>query len=100
MTDAILPPLFQILTGLSFAAVLAIRFLAAPGLKQLWGKITALSLLFVTLGSFLLSVATAKSSLAQGAEMFTFAGLSFTVAAILVVAGLCMARSAFEVPRS
>lgn len=101
MSDAILPPLFQILTGLSFAAILVVRFLAAPALKPLWGKITAFSLLFVALGNFLLSQATGKSDLFAGAELFTFAGASFFVAALLVTAGLFIAaRGAAGVAQS
>jgi len=86
---AMLPPTFQILTGLCFACLLVIRF------KPLWGKVTAFSLIFVALGNILLSQATAKSSLSAGAEMFTLAGISFFVAAMLVTAGFVLrARSA------
>jgi hypothetical protein len=98
---AFLPPTFQILTGLSFAALLVIRFLAAPMLRPLWGKMLAFSVIFVALGNYLMSVATAKSSLSAGAEMFTLAGASFFVAALLVVAGLLVAaRSADGMVRS
>ncbi len=88
---AFLPPTFQILTGLSFAAILIIRFLAAPMLKPLWGKLVAFSVIFVALGNFLMSQATAKDSLSAGAEMFTLAGVSFFVSALLVVIGFVMA---------
>jgi hypothetical protein len=88
---AILPPMFQILTGLSFAAILAIRFLAGPMLRPLWGKLLAFSVLFVALGSFLMSLATAKDSISGGAEFFTYAGISFFAAALLVAAGLVIA---------
>lgn len=92
---AMLPPTFQILTGLCFACLLVIRFFAAQVLRPLWGKVTAFSLIFVALGNILLSQATAKSSLSAGAEMFTLAGISFFVAAMLVTAGFVLrARSA------
>ena len=92
-TDAgdFLPPTFQILTGLSFAALLIIRFFAAGALKPLWGKVVAFSVIFVALGSFLMSQATAKSSLDAAAEFLTLGGVSYFVAAILVVAGLVLA---------
>ena len=86
-----LPPTFQILTGLSFAAIFLIRFLAAPMLRPLWGKLVAFSVLFVALGNFLMSLATAKSSMSGGAEFFTYAGISFFAAALLVVVGFVIA---------
>jgi hypothetical protein len=100
MSDEILSPLFQILTGLSFATILVVRF-AAPGvLKPLWGKLVAFSLIFVALGNFLLSQATVRS-LSAGAELFVFAGASFFVSAILVATGLFIAaRSAAGVSQS
>jgi hypothetical protein len=88
---AFLPPTFQILTGLSFAAILAVRFLAGAALRPLWGKLIAFSLIFVTLGNFLMSQATAKSSLGGAAEFLTLAGGSYFVAVILVVVGLMVA---------
>ena len=92
---AFLPPTFQILTGLSFIAILVVRFLAAPMLRPLWGKLVAFSVLFVGLGNFLMSLATAKGSMTAGAEFFTYAGISFFLAAVLVVTGFVIAaRSA------
>ncbi len=88
---AMLPPIFQILTGLSFAAILAIRFLAGSMLRPLWGRLLAFSVLLVALGNLLMSLATAKSTLSGGAEFFTLAGISFLAAALLVVAGLIIA---------
>ena len=88
---AFLPPTFQILTGLSFAALLAIRFAAGRALRPLWGKLIAFAVIFVALGNFLMSIGTAKSSLSGAAEFLTLAGASFFVAAILVVAGLIVA---------
>ncbi|MBK8085539.1 MAG: hypothetical protein IPK28_17845 [Devosia sp.] len=73
---AMLPPTFQILTGLSFAAILAIRFLAGSMLRPLWGKLLAFSVLLVALGNLLMSMATAKSTMSGGAEFFTLAGIS------------------------
>jgi hypothetical protein len=93
VTDAgaFLPPTFQILTGLSFAAILVIRFFAGAALKPLWGKLVAFAVLFIALGSFLMSLGTAKSSLNSAAEFLTLGGLSYFVAAILVVVGLVLA---------
>ena len=88
---ALLPPTFQIFTGLSFAALLIIRFFAGGVLKPLWGKLVAFSVIFVALGNFLMSQATAKSTLSGAAEFLTLAGVSFFVAAILVVVGLIVA---------
>lgn len=88
---AFLPPTFQILTGLIFALLLVVRYFAAKGLKPLWGKVTAFSLIFIALGCFLMSLATAKTSMGGGAEMFTLAGVSIAIAAILVVTGLILA---------
>jgi hypothetical protein len=95
-TDAadFLPPTFQILTGLSFAALLVIRFLAGAALRTLWGKVIAFALIFIALGNFLFSQGTAKSSLDGAAEMLTLGGASFFVSAILVVVGLVLAARA------
>jgi hypothetical protein len=82
---AFLPPTFQILTGLTFAALLLIRFLAAPMLRPLWGKLFAFSVMFAALGFFLLSVGTAKSDLNGAAEMLTLGGISFFVVVVLTV---------------
>jgi hypothetical protein len=88
---AFLPPTFQILTGLAFAALLVLRFLGGGALRPLWGKLVAFSVIFVALGSFLMSVATAKQSLGAAAEFLTYAGISYFLAAVLVVVGLVMA---------
>lgn len=88
---ALLPPTFQILTGLSFAALLVIRFFAGRALSALWGKLLAFSVMFVALGNFLMSQATAKGTLSAAAEFLTLAGASFFVAALLVVVGLLVA---------
>jgi hypothetical protein len=88
---AFLPPTFQILTGLSFAALLVIRFFGSRALTPLWGKLIAFSVIFVALGNFLMSQATAKDTLNAAAEFLTLAGASFFVAALLVVVGLVVA---------
>ncbi|MBN9363459.1 MULTISPECIES: hypothetical protein [unclassified Devosia] len=88
---AFLPPTFQILTGLSFAALLVIRFFAGRALSSLSGKLIAFSVIFIALGNFLMSQATAKSSLSGAAEFLTLAGASFFVGAIVVVIGLVVA---------
>ena len=85
-----LPPLFQILTGLSFALLLAVRFLAGAVLRHLWGKLVAFAVILVALGNFLMSQGTA-GSLNRGADLIFFAGLSYFVAALLVVGGLMLA---------
>ena len=88
---AFLPPTFQIITGLSFALLLLVRFFAAKSLKPLWGKLIAFSVLFVALGSFLISQGTAKDTLAGAAELLTFGGASYFAAAMLVTVGLFIA---------
>jgi len=88
---ALLPPTFQILTGLSFAALLVMRLFAGGALRPLWGKLIAFSLIFIALGNFLMSQATAKSTLGGAAEFLTLAGGSYFIAAILVVVGLIVA---------
>jgi hypothetical protein len=88
---AMLPPTFQILTGLSFALLLVIRFLASPMLRPVWGKMLAFSVLFVALGSFLMSLATARDTLGGAAEFLTYAGIGYFVAALLVAVGFVLA---------
>lgn len=86
-----LPPTFQILTGLSFALLLVIRFVGGEALRPLWGKLIAFALIFVALGNYLMSVGTAKSTFTAAAEMLTLGGVSFFVAAVLVTVGLVIA---------
>ena len=75
--------------------------MAGNALRPLWGKLVAFSVIFVALGNYLMSVATAKSSFSAAAEFLTYAGISFFVAAILVVVGLIIAaRGAAGVVRS
>lgn len=81
---AFLPPTFQILTGLTFAALLLIRFMATPMLRPLWGKLFAFAVLVMALGFFLMSVGTAKTSFSGAAESLTLAGASFFLAVVLV----------------
>jgi len=88
---AFLPPTFQILTGLSFALLLVIRFAAGKSLRSLWGKLIAFAVIVVALGNYLMSVATAKDTLSAAAEFLTLGGISYFVAAILVTAGLFIA---------
>jgi hypothetical protein len=90
-----LPPLFQIGTGLSFALLLVIGLLARKAIGDLAGRLTAFGVLAVALGFFLLSEATDSTSLGAGADMFIAAGAAFFLAAVLVTAGLFIrARSA------
>jgi hypothetical protein len=88
---AFLQPTFQILTGLSFALVLVIRFVAGKSLRTWSGRLMAFSVLFVALGCFLMSLGTAKSSFTSAAEMLTLGGVSYFLAAILVTTGLILA---------
>ena len=91
---AMLPPTFEILTGLTFALLLVVRFLAPGALKPLWGKVIAFSLIFVALGNFLMSRGTAESTFSGAAEMLTFGGISYFVAAVLVTVGLFLCARA------
>ena len=91
---AMLPPTFEILTGLTFALLLVVRFLAPGALKPLWGKVIAFSLIFVALGHFLMSRGTAESTFSGAAEMLTFGGISYFVAAVLVTVGLFLGARA------
>jgi hypothetical protein len=90
MSPEVLPPLFQILTGLTFMLLLVVRFAAGGALKPTWGKVVAFAVVFVALGHVLMSQATARS-LSAGAELFAFAGASYFVGAVLVVVGLFLA---------
>lgn len=88
---ALLPPSFQVLTGLSFAMILVIRFVAGKTLKYWWGRLIGFAVIFIALGCFFMSLGTAKSTFSGAAEMLTFAGLSYFLAAVLATTGLVMA---------
>lgn len=91
----LLPPLFQIATGLSFALVLVIGLAARKAIQNLPGRLTAFGVVAVALGFFLLSQATDATSIGAGGQLFIAAGAAFFLAAVLVTAGLFIrARSA------
>lgn len=92
---AFLPPTFQILTGLTFAALLLIRFLGAPMLRPLWGKLFAFAVVLSALGFYLLSVGVAKSDLNSAAEMLTLGGVSFFVAVVLTLTAFIVGARGF-----
>ena len=88
---AFLPPTFQILTGLSFALILVIRFAGGKSLRTWSGRLVAFSVLFVALGCFLMSVGTAEETFTSAAEMLTLGGVSYFLAAVLATVGLVIA---------
>jgi hypothetical protein len=96
MSRAMLPPLFQIFTGLGFLCILLVGTLARDALKPLWGRIAAFSLLPLTLALFLLSRATGATSIGAGSELFAAAGAALLVSAALLAAALflCAKRRA------
>ena len=83
-----LPPIFQILTGLSFAALFVIGIVARPALKPITGRLTGGAILLSALGFFLLSRATGATSIGAGAELFIGAGASFFTAVVLLAASI------------
>lgn len=90
-----LPPIFQILTGLSFASLLVIGLFARTGLRPVTGRLTGVAILLCALGFFLLSRATGSTSIGAGGELFVGAGVSFFVAVLaLAVAVFIKARGA------
>ena len=90
-----LPPLFQIATGLSFALVLVIGLMARKAIANLAGRLTAFAVVAVAAGFFFLSEATGATSIGAGGDMFIAAGVAFFLAAVLVTVGLFIrARSA------
>lgn len=90
----ILPPLFQIFTGLGFFLLLLVGTAARPAIKGVSGKLIAFSLLAMTMASFVFSRATAATSIGAGAELFMTGGGLVLLAGALVTAGLFMqARS-------
>lgn len=90
-----LPPLFQIATGLSFGLILVIGLLARKAISTFAGRPQAFGVLAVALGFFLLSRATGATSIGAGGELFLAAGAAFFLAAVLVTGGLLIpARSA------
>ena len=89
-----LPPIFQILTGLGFAGLLVIGLLARAALKPLAGRLTAFAALLTTLGLFLMSRATDATSLGAGAELFIGAGASFFGSIVLVAIAMVIASRA------
>lgn len=92
-----LPPLFQIATGLGFMLVLVLGTLGRKAIQSPGGRIIGFALIALALGSFCLSRATAASSIGAGGEMFIAAGACILLAGVLIVAGLFVqARSAAQ----
>jgi hypothetical protein len=90
-----LPPLFQIGTGLAFLLVLMVGLGARQAIKRIGMRLMALSLLGVAAGMFFLSEATDATSIGAGGSMFVAAGVAFLISGVLVAIGLTIeARSA------
>jgi hypothetical protein len=83
-----LPPLFQIFTGLGFLLVLLVGTLCRPAIQTLSGRLIAFALLALPVASFCFSRATAATSIGAGSEMFIAGGACILVAGLLIVAGL------------
>ena len=81
-----LPPIFQILTGLSFMSILVISLFARRGFKPLTGRLTGAAILCCAVGFLLLSRATGSTSIGAGAEMFMAAGAAFFLAVLVLAA--------------
>lgn len=88
MPREMLPPLFQILMGLSGFALIAIRFKAASAFKPLWGRLAAAAILPLFFALFALSLATGARSIGAGAEMFAAAGAAMFLSVLLLGAAL------------
>jgi hypothetical protein len=86
----LLPPFFNILTGLTFMGVLVIGLLARNAIRPLWGKLLGFAAVAAAVGFLLLSRATAATSIGAGGEMFMGAGAAFFVGVILIVVGLVL----------
>lgn len=86
-----LPPLFQILFGLSGVGLIIVRFTASAALKPLSGKLIGIAIVCQMLGLFLLSLATGSRSIGAGAELFAAAGAAIMLGVVLIVAGLISA---------
>jgi hypothetical protein len=90
-----LPPLFQIATGLAFFCVLVVGLGARKAIARTGLRLVGLSLVGIAAGLFFLSQATNATSLGAGGNMFIAAGVALLVSGLLVVAGLLIeARSA------
>lgn len=83
-----LPPIFQILTGLSFASLFAIGVFARAGLKPVTGRLTAAAILLCALGFFLMSRATGSTSIGAGGELFISAGAAIFLAVLMLAAAV------------
>jgi len=95
MSRDLLPPLFDILTGLGFMSILVVGLLARQGLNSLVGRLTGLAMLLGTLSFLLLGRATGSTSIGAGAELFAGAGAAIFLAIVLLAAALfVMARGA------
>jgi len=84
----LLPPLFQILTGVGFFLVLVVGLGARKAIRNPAGRLTAFALLPLAAGAFCLSRATGASSIGAGGEMFIAAGGCMLVAGVLIALGL------------
>ena len=81
-----LPPIFQILTGLSFMSILVISLFARQGFKPLTGRLTGAAILLCAVGFLLLSRATGSSTIGSGGTMFIAAGGAFFLAVLVLAA--------------
>ncbi len=87
----LVPPLFQILTGLAFFCVLAVGVFARPALRWVWGRLIAFSLVCSAAGFYFISAATGPGSASASGNMFIAGGAALTAGVLLITVGLFMA---------
>jgi hypothetical protein len=87
----LLPPIFQIATGLTFLCCLVVFLGARRAIRRPSGRAQGFGLLLGALGFLFLSWGTAEPTLGEAAAMILAGGAAFLAALLLVAIGLAMA---------
>jgi hypothetical protein len=90
MTKEILPPAFQILTGLSFMTFLVVMLRVRSALRGTGGVLLKLAMLGAPLGFLIMAQAGREYSLGGAAGLLLAAGACFFVSLVLMGSGMVL----------
>ena len=91
MIRDLMPPLFQLMTGLGFMAFLAVNLMVRKTLTAAAYRVMSLAMVLVPAGILCLSFGTGQSSLGKAGPMIIASGALCFLASLSVGAGLLMA---------
>ncbi|MGE0845178.1 MAG: hypothetical protein AB7L41_02855 [Flavobacteriaceae bacterium] len=86
----LMPPLFQLLTGLGFIVFLVVNLKTRKHLTDTPSKLFGFAMVLVAAGLFCMSAGTGAHSLGNAGPMLITAGAAFFLSSLFVGAGLVL----------